>query len=416
VNEQPQSHEPANAPAPLILDDRPFNAQDRGLPAQPGRALVFSTADGQAEALPRRPSFFGAFRYHHRFEVDISHHFATLDEELPSRDDPLQFRVTLEIGWRVSDPAQIVQARINDGEAVVRSRLMDFIRPMGRSFGIEDYHLVEDRINGQFGTREQVFPEGITVFRLSARVFLDEATTRWLEARRGMVRQGDLDTIEHRNKVASAQHEHELSQITQRHQAELEQERMDAVRAAAKGEDSLLLLLLARYPDQIHKVIEAVAQRREMTTQAQLSLFNKMVDQGYIQEVDVEPLRQILLRPLEGFADSTSTQMFALPQLAAEPSPAPPPPVEAGSTEPGGAGAAQPRPAQDAPAAPASRPTPRQGDAAPAPSNGAPGQPPGQPQGQPSSDGVVGWTPLRQSPARPDAGKPATGADPEGRG
>jgi MinD-like ATPase involved in chromosome partitioning or flagellar assembly/tetratricopeptide (TPR) repeat protein len=81
---------------------------------------------------------------------------------------------------------------------------------------------------------------------------------------------------------------------------ELTSQRQIGLRAAEEGATELLFMLLARYPDQVYAVIDEIRRRQKMRDQARLDLFSKLVNDGFIQEADIEPLRQLILQPIEG--------------------------------------------------------------------------------------------------------------------
>lgn len=317
---------PGPQPTGLIHDHGPVTMGERGPFPQPGLALVYSDREGTTLALPRRPSITAAFRYQSWYQVDISRRQDTIDAELPSSTDSMRFQLQADVLWGVTDPALIVRHRTTDGLSIVRSRLVDRTWRVTRRYDIEDYLAVEGFLQAEYERGPVVLSDGITIFNVAIRLHSDDLTAQFQAGRRQLERTGVTDRYEHDNK-----------QKRERQEAELEHERMRALRQIAKGEDDLMFVFLARHPDQVGTILQAVAQRREMTQNAQLTLFDKMVSEGFIQEADVEPMRRLLLQPIEQFADSSSMNV-----LGGGKSPA----VEAGK-----ASGQTPPPAQQAPAA-----------------------------------------------------------------
>jgi hypothetical protein len=267
--------------SPLILSEQAMTSLLVRRPVPPGRALLFATTTGDIVQLSKPPGLFTARRYRWRYEIDISDHYETLNEEVPSASGA-SFLLSVDVGWRVSDPAQIVQRRILDGASIVRSRLLEAIRSITRSYLITDVGPAEQTINSAFGGRDQVYPEGITVFWLTARVSWDELETA--------------------RQIRSRQ---------QVHHTELERQRVAELRSYIRSEEDLVFLFLARHPDQVHTVIDDIRQRREMTEQARLDLFNRLVLNGLVQEADVESVRPLLMRPVEDITSPLFTTSSA---------------------------------------------------------------------------------------------------------
>ncbi|MEO5876505.1 MAG: hypothetical protein ABIS86_18000 [Streptosporangiaceae bacterium] len=240
---------------------------------QPGRALLFTTSSGEAVRLAKPPKVIGKLKYQWRFEVDLSRHYGTLSEEVPSGSEGASFQVTLDVGWRVTDPVPIVEGRIDDGMEVVRTRLRKKIREIGREFAINQTQAFEQKLNLKLDNREATIPEGITVFQCSAQVDPDEKYSTQIGKR-----------------------------VEKRFDRENESLDLDHLRLNARNEDDLILLAMARDPASVPKVLDDLRRNREMTDGKRVDLFNKMVDRDLIQEADIEPYRNALMSPIAGIA------------------------------------------------------------------------------------------------------------------
>ncbi len=294
---------PANlppAPRPgLIIGAGPVSMGARGPLPRPGVAVVYATREGDAVVLPRRPSMVDVFRYQGWHQVDVSRHQDTIAADLPSEVDSMGFRLQAQVVWGVTDPAVIVRYNTMDGFGLVEWRLLDRSRRITRQYDIDDCPAAEQQLRREFGAGPMALPEGLTIFSVVIWLRVDEATARFQAEQRQLQRTGVTDDFQYSNQ-----------RKRERKGAELERERMEALRQIAKGEDDLLFIFLSRNPDQVGTVLQAVAQRREMTQQAQLSLFDRMVSEGFIQEADIEPMRRLLLQPMERFADSSSLNVL----------------------------------------------------------------------------------------------------------
>jgi hypothetical protein len=349
---------PHQPPRPgLIFNAGPVSPRSRGPLPRPGVAVVYATREGDAIVLPRRPSMVDVLRYQGWHQVDVSRHQDTVTADVPSQVDSMGFQLRAEVVWGVTDPAMIVQNNTMDGIGLVQSRLLDRSRRLTRKFDIDDCPAAEERLQRDYDAGPIGLPEGLTIFSAALWLRVDDATARFQAEQRELVRAGINDDFEYSNKRKREQQE-----------AKLEQERMAALRKTAKGEDDLLFVFLSRHPDQVGTVLQLVAQRREMTQKAQLALFDKMVSEGFIQEADIEPMRQLLLRPMERFVDSSSLNVLG-----------------SGATQPA---ALDPGSATAAPATPSA--------AEPPPADNPPRSDPPKGRQTPAANGVAGWVPFKR--------------------
>jgi hypothetical protein len=279
-------------PVPLILVEQPVSIAGRA-PVQPGRALLYADRSGQVTHVTRPLGPVAIRRYSWRYEVDLSDHFAALRMEVPSRSQAARFRITMDVGWRVTDPARIVTARIGDGDAIVRSWVSEAISPICRAYEIHEDAALERTLTDTLGHgRTHSYPEGIVLFRFSASVAHDRRAAEWM-----------------------------IEQVDAQYEAASQKEGMDRLRQEINSEEDLILLLLQRAPDRVGDVIADIRKRKELSMQSRIELFNKMVDNDLIQEAEIESIRQMIIRPIEEIAGSTPTGMFGVEQLPAPQAP-----------------------------------------------------------------------------------------------
>ncbi|MFI6540946.1 hypothetical protein ACIBHY_51415 [Nonomuraea sp. NPDC050547] len=331
---------PPTPPAGLIGHTGQVRYGDRGPLPRPGTAVVYANRNGDAVVLPHRPSMLMVREYQTWHEVDIARHQSTVHADVRSHVDTMHFHLQAEVMWGVSDPVVIVRHGTADGESLVRAHLVDRAWKVTRRFDIEQCGLAEEELQKGFEPGPIVLDEGITLYTVIVKLHSDAPTAQFYAHQRNLTRIGITDQASFKN------------------QSHLEKQRVAALKQVAMGEDDLLFLFLSRHPDQVGTVLEQVVKRRELNLKTQMALFEKLVDEGYIQEADVESMRQVLLKPIEQAAHLGSTTALgpAAPPQALQPAPAPP------------RGQAAPA----APAAPAASP------------------PPPAQQAQ-ASDGVVGW-------------------------
>lgn len=343
----------------LVVDSGPVTFGDRGPAPSPGLALVYSDRGGVAIPPFGRASLFDVPRYKNWYMVDVRRHQNTVSASVPSRYDAMRFQLEADVTWGVTAPEVIVTYALEDALETVKSRLLERFWQVTRRYDIDDCTTAERELQDMQLRGPLVLEEGITVFKAVVRLHIDEHTAKFQHKTRGL----------------------ERDMVTDRQNVELERQRLEALRRTAKGEDDLLFLFLTRNPGQVGEVLRMIAQRREMTQNAQMALFDRMVDQGFIQEADVEHMRGLLLQPLERVADTRAVTAFGAPAI-------PPPPTAPlsidgpkadGKPDADGNGAAEPEASEwsyiDAPSTPPTPPPP----------------PPTAPADSAAGNGVAGW-------------------------
>lgn len=277
----------------LIVSDEPVHrVQFGGRPGvNPGVAVLCSTADGQLEQVGKLGIIA---RYHRRYEVDITDHHDTVDSPLPTRDDVYHFQCSIVIGWRVSNPIEVVQRGVDDGRDLCHSRLLDRIREISREFEIQDCAKAEREINRAVGVPFPL-PEGITIYHFSARLTLDADARAYLQAKIAADREADLDKLRRHDDIERAHHGETLEGIHVSAEVQRDQERMNAVRLALKGDNDLLLYYLAQHRGGAAAIINMIRADQASTERERLTLLKYLIDHNLIQDVDLDELRSELV-------------------------------------------------------------------------------------------------------------------------
>jgi uncharacterized protein YegL len=290
------------APVSLILNVSPVQRGITPRATTPDVAVVYATAGGRLGFFDGRPMTWKeqlTSAYRTRYDVDISDHRRRghmVSTPLPSRGDYYFFIATVDIGFRVHDPQEVVRKHITDPLHVVYGHLADRFRPITRLFDIEDSEHAENAIVDNL-RGETILPEGITIFHVSPRLLPDEKASNYLQQkqdaeRRLLMNRAEhevaLEEAEHRGQLASMDKEFQLQQM-KRELEELEGHNLDAV--------EIIRLHLARNPGDTEKAMELLAEHRQSLLRHQdlynersTTLFKLMVDKGLIQAADVEPL------------------------------------------------------------------------------------------------------------------------------
>jgi len=277
----------------LIVSDEPVRrVQFGGRPVvNPGVAVVCSMADGQLEQVGKLGIIA---RYHRRYEVDITDHHDTVDSPLPTRDDVYYFQCSIVIGWRVSNPIEVVRRGVVDGLDLCHSRLLDRIREISRDFEIQDCAKAEREINRAVG---MPFPllEGITVYHFSARLTLDADARAYLQAKIATDREADLDKLRRRDDVERTHHDEKIETIRLSGEVQRDQQRMNAVSQALKGDNDLLLYHLAQNRGETGAIINMIRADRSSTERERVTLLKDLIEHNLIQDVDLDELRSELV-------------------------------------------------------------------------------------------------------------------------
>ncbi|MEU8796345.1 hypothetical protein [Spirillospora sp. NPDC048819] len=354
----------------LIVGSGYVTFGDRGPAPSPGMAIVYSDRSGVAVPPFGRASIFDAHRYKNWYMVDVRRRHDTISASVPSRYDAMRFQLEADVTWGVTAPEVIVTYAVEDALETVKARLLERFWQVTRRYDIDDCTTAERELQDMQLHGPLVLEEGITLFKVAVRLHIDEHTAEFQHKTRGL----------------------ERDMVTDRQNVELERQRIEALRRTAKGEDELLFLFLTRNPDQVGEVLRMIAQRREMTQNAQMALFDRMVDQGFIQEADVENMRGLLLQPLERVADSTAVTAFGAPAIPPPPTAPPaidgPKPDSRTDWKPDANGSSEPEASEwsyiDAPSTP---------PAPPPPPTARPAAPAGTqtPAESSTGDGVAGW-------------------------
>jgi uncharacterized protein YegL len=365
---------------PLILSKEPLS---RGLlsadkPALPSVAVVYAGFGETAyfDGRPLRWSSRVMAKYRYRYEVDTGDHRRTAKLEnspLPARGDAYFFETTVNVGFKVTDPEEVVRRNVEDALVVVYDSLVETFRPITRSHDIQDAQGAEVEINQLFRRQPMALPEGITIFRCVAQIAPDAAARRYIQSLVEAQRRGVVGGAEHTLALATVRHDQTLAAFQQ--DARLDSEAKEQAAMAGRPLDlrGLLMAHLAKHPDETSYALELMMRyeaagqnQRNVDDQRMMDLVRFMAERDLIQAVDVDRLRSETLGRVQEIA---GRNRLAIPSAAgwdddlpisapggpAIPAAAPPP-------------AAYPEP-EPAPAPPwtqgAAAPAPQQPDAAP---------------------------------------------------
>jgi uncharacterized protein YegL len=325
---------------PLILGKEPVT---RGMLTRmkvstPDIAVVYSDAFGHVASFDGRPLSWAQqvlTKYRTRYEVDLSDHRrnAQLDSSpLPSHGDIYFFKSTVDVGFRVTDPKAVVSRNVTDALVVVYNHLIDSFRPITRRHEISDAAGAETQLNLLYRA-PVALDEGITIYRCTTRLLPDAAAQNYLRSLTGADRTLEVNVAEHKVTKAATQHQLEIDAMTQDARLTAESKEMKALAGRPVDLQSLILTHLSKHPDQTDYALEllhrhelAQTAHRDLNDQRSLDLARYMMEQGLIQAVDIELLRDKTITRVQQIASPSPPELTASSSWS-EPLPGDPSPV-----------------------------------------------------------------------------------------
>jgi uncharacterized protein YegL len=291
----------------LILNDRVIGRSRVGeLPnLPPAVAIVYPVEGGPFEVETVRTfgqRWFGKNRA--CYVVDLSDHrrqAAVTKTPLTCKDGGHRFQATIDVGFRVHDPARVVAGNVRDALTVVYGYLTDRIRLCAAQFAITEAMAAQLRVNQELD-REIRLPEGITIYYCKIQMEPDGAAARHIQELADAQRRARLGVHAHEAKVGEARSDEYIEDI----KAEGRRRRQEAERAVLGGTqldfENLIREHLVRHPDQtVHalellaRVREAEAAQHEVRDERHAEMVKYLIERGVVREVDLPGLRQGVL-------------------------------------------------------------------------------------------------------------------------
>jgi uncharacterized protein YegL len=319
-----------NGTLPLIISTEPVTKETRKQASKPSVAVVYADITGHIDYLPNRPlTRMEVWRkYRTRYEVDLSDHRrkAQLDNSpLPSRGDAYFFNSAVDVGFHVTDPLAVVRRNVSDALAVVYGYLISAFWPVTREYEIYEAPRAEVALNALF-LRPVVLDEGITIYLCTVRLLPDRAAQEHLRTIEGAKRTVFEGHALHQVDVAATQQRHIIAGMDQQARLEAESREYQAMAGRPIDVPSLIQAHLAKYPDQTPYALEmlsrheqALAANQDVNNQRSMDLFRYMVEQGLLQAVDVQFLRNQAVGRVQEITSPAPQQIPSPPSPAALP-------------------------------------------------------------------------------------------------
>ncbi|MEU6161331.1 hypothetical protein [Streptomyces sp. NPDC047130] len=235
------------------------------------------------------------------FVVDLSDHRRQANvtrTPLTCRDGAHRFRASMDVGFRVHDPAALVQRNVRDALAVVYGWVTDVVRRTAARFPVEEARQAEYQVNQELN-RDIALPEGITIFHCRVRMEADEAVEKHLRALSEETRRRQLGHTTHLTVVQQTEGEEEVRDLRDRAEARRMTERLSATANERMDIERLVRQHLARHPDDTATVLNLLTQLKaaesaqlQTASQQRQDLMRYLVEQQVLGKADLDGLRR----------------------------------------------------------------------------------------------------------------------------
>jgi hypothetical protein len=261
---------------------------------KPRTATVLITARGDyvVYSPDRPPTASELIRKRARFlsEVDMGHHQARIRGDLPCKGDAFGFRATVDLHWRVCDPATVVRDGVRDVRTALEPPILGRLRPITREYTVEKAEDAEKAANAELRTMPEV-----AAFGFDAAAF---------------VRLGMDDAARDRVRM---------------------EKRVSAYRTIiAAGDLSQFALRLAENPKDVAEVISLLIKERDSHRHDTVDLVTKLIESGAIERWEIDDQVRTVLQWLKDTTnrvitgtDEARRASLGADQLAGEPAATP---------------------------------------------------------------------------------------------
>ncbi|MGW2381531.1 hypothetical protein [Streptomyces sp. NPDC001658] len=259
-------------------------------------ALVCVTRKGAHETFlpPERPS--SVRRYVALYEVDTSPRAFQLNVPLPSLDDTFEFEVTVDITWRVINPAQFVKSQERDAPGLLTRSLLPVMRNAGRSHPIKASAAAERGVQQAVNGASSVgLAQGLWV-SCTVRLRRD-ATERSHQAR--------LRTARHEKEAAWP--EHEASRLRETYEAQRRAEQIMFYEATlARGGVAALALHLTAHPEETQLVLEHLRSGQDKLVDSQMHLIDQALTGNRLEDYQLQEPHQLIAERMSAILRTTA--------------------------------------------------------------------------------------------------------------
>ncbi|MGH3922789.1 MAG: hypothetical protein ACRDTT_07970 [Pseudonocardiaceae bacterium] len=293
-------------------------------------------------------------------EVNVGDNLLEFECELPCQQDIGHFRARVCLVWRVSDALEVVKRYLVDVRGELEPWVQDRMRRMTTETDVRHRAETEAVINDELGKKPVPVDDlGLEICRFKVTLDLDETARKHVDRITAIEREKEADEHEqvllrdraarkHVDRITAIEREKEADeheQVLLRDRAarkhvdritaierekeadEREQvlfrDRMEFYRkAVAGGHHELILLRLARRPEDIPAILQMLREEDGAAKARILDVFKAMLDAGVLEDFEIDKTRvEILKRVVDDMQASVQSRslMGDLPQGLPEP-------------------------------------------------------------------------------------------------
>ena len=208
------------------------------------------------------------------YEVDMGKHTASITGAAHADDGIAEFQFNLSFSYRVNNPRQLIEDRIQDPDAILRQVLTETIRRVTSTHNIRD---VQQATNGARAVLDKNQLSSKLPFELtdiSLRLEVDSASKTIAKTRTDQ-------------EIARLQesHKQELERMQESHKQEIWAQRRAVYEEMADGgRMSALMQQLAQRPDDIAHVADILRQQDDRQRMENFEMLKAMLDKEMIQD------------------------------------------------------------------------------------------------------------------------------------
>lgn len=289
--------------------------------AMPGQALVLTGKNGSTILHPEGSATTGEAvwgNYDTIYEVDLSNKDLAFACNAPAKGGDVSFRITFSCGYRVSDPAAVVDQRIEDPTPMLQRVLAETMSQVTAGFDIEDGQSALSAVRAALAAREFADSLPFALNTVNVGLELDNQAKAFLQKRREARQQATLARESNDLTVAAAeaaqlqkeyertaqQRQREFDLRLQRqeieHQMEIQKLRVDMYKPIIEGGMmGMLVQQLAQNPDDIGRVTDVIMQAHNQKVQTDLLMLKALLDGDVIEDRHLKDVTASLVRNLE---------------------------------------------------------------------------------------------------------------------
>lgn len=290
------------------IERRFFGLRTERPQAKPGQALVLTGSGGTVVLQPGTratpgEAVWGA--YDTVYEVDMGLKDLKFTGSAPAKGGDAAFQFTFSASYRVSNPAEVVDKRIEDAAPIIQRVVTNTIQEVTANFDIEDVQGATAAVREAIAKRKFDVP-----FVLETPFVVlepDSKEKEFLNKRREIKRQEVLTRQTTGLTAATAEnerlkHHYELQLLQQQEDFKLrmQKQRLDMYKAMIQeGLWSVLAQQLAQNPEDIGRVTDIIVQMHDRKVASDLAILQALIQSDRIEDRHVKDVVSTLVQNLQ---------------------------------------------------------------------------------------------------------------------